>query len=77
MARKPKYIWHPDEVRALRKHLGMSQMEFAEELGCYQDAISNWETGQKRPNGISSNALLRIAEQSDFHYEVNESALLL
>ena len=54
--------WNPDAVRALRRRLGMTQREMADELGARQQTISEWETGVYRPRGVSARALLRMAE---------------
>ena len=69
MARKPRYIWQPDEIKALRKHLGMTQGELGEKIGTNNVVVCNWETGGYRPAGIASAALLKIAEESNFIYE--------
>jgi DNA-binding transcriptional regulator YiaG len=60
--------WDGREVRALRKHLGMSQDELAGELGTRQQTISEWETGKYRPRGTSSRLLGLVAERSGFTY---------
>ena len=39
----------PDKIRALRKRVGMTQAEFGEVLGSAQNAVSEWETGNKTP----------------------------
>lgn len=77
VVKKPRIIWHPDEIKALRKHLGMTQVEFARKLGCAPEVISTWENGHKHPIPVFSNIMLRIAEESKFSYEANNSTLLL
>ena len=59
-------------MRALRKHLGYTQAEMAEEIGTRQQTISEWETGQYAPRGISATMLSMIAERADFRYGKNE-----
>jgi transcriptional regulator with XRE-family HTH domain len=51
----------PEFIRSLRKHLGLTQEEFAEVLGAAegQAMVSRWETGKTRP---SERHLVRIAE---------------
>ncbi len=65
--RKPS--WDAGGVRALRRHLGVSQRELADELGTRQQTISEWETGQYRPRGASARLLSLVAERAGFEYE--------
>ena len=60
--------WNGDSVRALRRHLGLTQQQLSEELGTRQQTISEWETGLYRPRGASSTVLNMIAERSGFRY---------
>jgi DNA-binding transcriptional regulator YiaG len=61
--------WSAEEVRALRRHLGLSQDGLAEELGMRQQTVSEWETGRYRPRGASLRLLGMIAERAGFEYE--------
>src|SRR3972149_4101942 len=45
--------WEAEGVRALRRHLGLSQRQMAAELGTRQQTVSEWETGLYRPRGAS------------------------
>ena len=65
---KRKATWDAGGVKALRRHLGLSQQELAEELGTRQQTISEWETGVYRPRGMSERLLGIIAERSSFLY---------
>jgi len=49
-----------DEIKALRKSLGMTQKEFAESLGTHQVVVSRWETKRHRPRGLAIKAILRL-----------------
>jgi len=60
--------WSAEEVRRLRRHLGLSQDELAEELGMRQQTISEWETGRYQPRGASARLLGMIAERAGFEY---------
>ena len=60
--------WNGDSVRALRRHLGLTQQQLSEELGTRQQTISEWETGLYRPRGASSTVLNMVAERSGFRY---------
>ena len=55
-------------MRALRRHLGMSQQELARELNIRQQTVSEWETDQYRPRGASERLLGMVAEQAAFRY---------
>lgn len=68
--RKVKYQWSSRSVRALRKHMGMTQQQMAEELGTRQQTISEWETGMYRPRGGMNRLLTLVAERAGFEYQV-------
>lgn len=63
--------WDAQRVRALRRHLGLSQRELADELGTRQQTISEWETSSYRPRGASARLLSLIAERSGFAYRAD------
>ena len=67
--RKGRPAWDAESVQALRKHLGMTQAEMAEEMGTRQQTISEWETGMYRPRGASGTLLTVIGERAGFQYE--------
>ncbi len=71
---KRKPTWGATRIRALRRHLGLTQVELAEELGARQATISEWENGLYRPRGASTQMLNVVAERAEF-YGVDESAL--
>ncbi len=66
-AERPK--WNKDQIQALRRHLGLTQQELAEQLGTRQQTISEWETGMYQPRGASVTLLSMIAEKANFKYE--------
>jgi DNA-binding transcriptional regulator YiaG len=70
--RKPR--WDAGGVRALRRHLGLSQQQLADELGTRQQTISEWETGVYQPRGMSERLLGLIAERSSFAYGAQPDA---
>jgi DNA-binding transcriptional regulator YiaG len=63
-----KAVWNAGNVRALRKHMRLTQDALAEELGTRQQTVSEWETGQYRPRGASAKLLSIIAERAGFEY---------
>jgi len=70
-ADKPKVVdaqWDADSVKALRRHLGLTQQEMAEHLGTRQQTISEWERGLYAPRGASKTLLRLVAERSNFGY---------
>jgi DNA-binding transcriptional regulator YiaG len=64
-----KNKWSKDHIQALRRHLGLTQQELADQLGTRQQTISEWETGQYEPRGTSATLLSIIAEKSNFQYD--------
>jgi putative transcriptional regulator len=67
--RRVKYQWDAESVRALRKHLRMTQQQMSEELGTRQQTISEWETGMYRPRGGMNRLLTLVAERAGFGYQ--------
>jgi len=61
--------WDWERIRALRRHLGLTQREMADRLGTRQQTISEWEKGMYQPRGASSTLLFIIAEQAKFKYD--------
>ncbi len=72
--RRVQYVveWDADRVKALRDHLGMTQIQFAEELGVRQQTISEWEVGVYKPRRSTSKYLELIAERAGFAYKVKK-----
>ena len=67
-----KAEWDSRSVRALRRHMGLSQDRLADELGTRQQTVSEWETGQYRPRGASVKLLSIVAERAGFEYGKRE-----
>lgn len=61
-------MWSAEQVRALRRHLSMTQQELARELNVRQQTVSEWETDQYRPRGASERLLSFVAERAQFRY---------
>lgn len=69
---KPKIEWNARTIKALRRHMGLTQQEMSEELGTRQQTISEWETGMYEPRGATRTLLNIIAERAGFVYRVEE-----
>ena len=69
--RESKASWDAPAVRALRRHMKLSQDELAAQLGTRQQTVSEWETGRYRPRGASATLLSMIAERAEFEYETS------
>ena len=52
----------PDDIRALREREGASQAVFARYLNVSTGLISQWERGEKHPQGSSLKLLSLIAK---------------
>lgn len=68
MARR-RPSWDAESVKALRRHMGLTQEALARELGTRQQTVSEWETGLYRPRGLSERLLTLVAERAGFDYE--------
>ena len=66
-SRKPQ--WDTERIRALRRHLGLTQRELADTLGTRQQTISEWEKERYKPRGASATLLSIIAERANFEYQ--------
>ena len=64
---KRRATWDAGRIQALRKHLQLTQVELAEELGTRQATISEWENGLYRPRGASAQLLNLVAERAGFY----------
>jgi DNA-binding transcriptional regulator YiaG len=69
---KPKIEWNADSIKALRRHMGLTQQKMSEELGTRQQTISEWETGMYKPRGATKTLLNIIAERAGFVYYIEE-----
>jgi|SRR5271165_992771 len=52
----------PDEIRALREREGASQAVFARYLNVTTGLVSQWERGEKHPQGTSLKLLSLVAK---------------
>jgi DNA-binding transcriptional regulator YiaG len=62
--------WDGELIRSLRQHMGMTQQQFADELGVRQKTVSEWETGVYQPTRASSKHLMRVAQDQGFAWDI-------
>ncbi|MEO0867417.1 MAG: helix-turn-helix transcriptional regulator, partial [Cyanobacteria bacterium J06642_11] len=55
-----------DAIKALRKHMSLTQAQFAEELGVRRQTVSEWENGVYDPDRSTTKFLALIAQTSSF-----------
>lgn len=51
-----------DNIRKLRKLIGLKQSELAEKTGVHQKDISRWENGERIPNATSLSKLAKALQ---------------
>lgn len=59
---KAKGLLSPDEIRGIRKGLGLTQEEFQQLLGVSSPAVSRWETGAMLPSK-TTDTLMRVLSE--------------
>ncbi len=62
-------LWNAELIKALRRHMGLTQAEFAERLGIRQTTVSQWENSVYEPTRATSKYLSLIAKQAGFVFE--------
>jgi DNA-binding transcriptional regulator YiaG len=50
----------PEQIRAIRKELRLTQEELAHELGIAVSTINRWENGKSQPGKMACKFLLKI-----------------
>ncbi|MCP4427001.1 MAG: helix-turn-helix transcriptional regulator [Chloroflexi bacterium] len=63
-------LWNGELVKGLRRHLGLTQGKLADELGVWQQTVSEWERGIYTPSRATSKYLNLVAERAGFEYEI-------
>jgi DNA-binding transcriptional regulator YiaG len=59
-------VWNHDAIKALRKHMNLTQAEFSRELGVRRQTVSEWESGVYAPDRSTAKHLERIANGQNF-----------
>jgi putative zinc finger/helix-turn-helix YgiT family protein len=54
---------NPEEIKNLRKSLGMSQKSFSRLIGCGQASLQRWERGLSKP-GRTYDLFIRLVRES-------------
>ena len=62
----------PDEIRALRKSLGLTQRQFGAALGVGIQAVFLWERGERNPSKTAL-LLMETLSKRDHPIDKNES----
>ncbi|MEM9486425.1 MAG: helix-turn-helix transcriptional regulator [Cyanobacteria bacterium P01_F01_bin.116] len=65
-------VWQQDAIKALRKHMSLTQAQFAQELGVRRQTVSEWENGVYDPDRSTTKFLELIAKQADFQKTVSD-----
>jgi DNA-binding XRE family transcriptional regulator len=65
--------WDSTSISGLRRHMGLTQVEFARTLGVRQATVSDWERGSYPVKLSTAKHLSLVAEQAGFQYRVRES----
>ena len=58
-----KYEIPSNDIKEVRKNIGLSQQKFAELFGISVSTLRNWEQGRRKPSG-SANVLLRVLQHN-------------
>jgi len=54
-----------EEIKVLRKKMGLTQEDFASKVGARTTTISRWETGKQRPGRMARKLLDLMKERVD------------
>ncbi|MDD2458419.1 MAG: helix-turn-helix domain-containing protein [Eubacteriales bacterium] len=61
----PLSAFSAEEIRNIRKMLGMSQSSFASVIGVTKKTVEAWEAGTNKPSGASARLLQLIKENPE------------
>lgn len=59
-------VWNSYSIKLLRLHMGLTQTEFAKQLGVRHQTVSEWERGLYEPTRATSKHLDLVAEKAGF-----------
>jgi DNA-binding transcriptional regulator YiaG len=64
-----KVLWNSQSIKALRLQMGLTQAEFATQLGVRQATVSEWENGIYEPTRSTSKHLDLVAQMVGFRHQ--------
>jgi DNA-binding XRE family transcriptional regulator len=62
-------LWNGELIKALRLHMGLTQAEFAAQLGVRQATVSEWENGIYEPTRSKLKHLELVAQMVGFTHQ--------
>ena len=66
---KPRTVYlflSPEDIKAIREKVKLSQAEFAREFQLHLDTLKGWEQGKRKPDAAATNYLRMIKADPDF-----------
>ena len=54
----------PKRILRIRKVLGLTQQQLAEEIGAFRETVARWELGSNQPRGANLRALIKLEKKS-------------
>ncbi len=61
-------LWNGELIKALRRHMKLTQTEFARKLGVRQQTVSEWENNVYEPTRASCKLLDFVARDAKFNF---------
>ena len=61
-----------EQVKRLRKHLGLSQQEFADLMGTHKSSISLWEIGIRHPRHEMMRKFVALAKEKGLNMDYSD-----
>ena len=55
--------WTAIAIKELRKRLGLTQQQLADNLGIHRVTVVMWESNHKRPSNLAQRQLTRLANK--------------
>lgn len=59
-------------IKTIREDLGMTQIEFAEAIGCKQSFLSFCESGRKRPSIETARKIIALAKTKKIKVKLDD-----
>ena len=55
----------PEEIKSLRKELGLTQKELGDLIGANAESVARWERGERKPLSVFLEKLKKIAGEAN------------